>query len=84
MRIPVIAAIAAIGFSCIGISGASAAPVSGTVINDNAATSNLLQDVRWGHGWGGRGWGYRGGWGHRWGWGGPGWCYYHPYRCGRW
>jgi hypothetical protein len=40
------------------------------------------------------GW-YGGGWGHRgWGYGGPrfivgpgygrGWCYWHPYRCGRW
>ena len=28
--------------------------------------------------------GFYGGWGYR-GWGpGPGWCYYHPYRCGRW
>ena len=41
------------------------------------------------HGWHGGGWGYRG-----WGFGGPrfvvgpgygrGWCYWHPYRCGRW
>jgi hypothetical protein len=44
----------------------------------------------WGGGWGWHGW-------HRvgWGWGGPhvvvvpgfyggGWCYWHPYRCGRW
>jgi hypothetical protein len=44
----------------------------------------------WGHGHGfhgGRhgGWGHRdfgrGGWGHRDFGGGPGWCYYHPYRC---
>jgi hypothetical protein len=34
----------------------------------------------WHHGWGG-GWGYRG-WGYRAYGGGPGWCYYHPYRCG--
>ena len=75
MRIPVIAAIAAIGFGCIGISGASATPVSGTVIKDSAAKSSLVQDVRWY----GRRWGYRRGWGYH-----RGWCYYHPYRCGRW
>jgi Spy/CpxP family protein refolding chaperone len=30
----------------------------------------------WHGGWFHRGWGYAG-WGP-----GPGWCYYHPYRCG--
>lgn len=42
-------------------------------------------------GWHGR-WhgGWHGGWHRGWGWGprfyggGPGWCYWHPYRCGRW
>jgi hypothetical protein len=47
--------------------------------------------------WGWHGGGWYGGWGHRgWGYGGPrfivgpgygygrGWCYWHPYRCGRW
>jgi hypothetical protein len=32
----------------------------------------------WHGGWFHSGWGY-GGWGY-----GPGWCYFHPYRCGRW
>ncbi len=45
-------------------------------------------------GWHGGGWrgGWHGGWHRGWGWGGPrfiagpgyGWCYWHPYRCGRW
>jgi len=88
MRIHVIATMAAIGFGCIGISGASAAPASGTVIKDTAATSNLTEKVWWHRGWGGPRWGWRGGgWGYRrWAYGGPGpgWCYWHPYRCGRW
>jgi hypothetical protein len=49
MRIAIIAAIAAIGLGCIGMSGASAAPVSGTVIKDSAAASSLTQNVWWRH-----------------------------------
>jgi hypothetical protein len=38
----------------------------------------------WGWHRGGFHGGWHGGWFHR-GWGpGPGWCYFHPYRCGRW
>jgi hypothetical protein len=38
------------------------------------------------HGFGGFGGWHGGGWGHRgfgygYGYGGPGWCYWHPYRC---
>jgi hypothetical protein len=45
MRIAIIAAMAAISFGCIGISGASSAPASGTAIQDRAAASNLMQKV---------------------------------------
>jgi hypothetical protein len=47
MRIAIIAAIAAIGFGCIGISGASASPASGSVIRDTASTTTLAQKVWW-------------------------------------
>jgi hypothetical protein len=46
MRISIIAAVATIGLSFVGISGASAAPASGIVINDTAAASRLTQNVR--------------------------------------
>jgi len=86
MRIHVVATIAAIGLGCVGISGATAAPASGTGLKDTAAQSSQIEKVWWHHGgWGGHRWG--GGWGYRrWAYGGPGrgWCYYHPYRCGRW
>jgi Spy/CpxP family protein refolding chaperone len=48
-----------------------------------AALAPTSASAAWG--WhGGYHHGWHGGWFHR-GWGpGPGWCYYHPYRCGRW
>jgi Ni/Co efflux regulator RcnB len=45
MRIAIIAAMAALSFGCIGISGASSAPASGTAIEDSAAASNPMQKV---------------------------------------
>ena len=45
MRIAIIAAMAAISFGCIGISGASSAPASGTAIQSSASASNLMQKV---------------------------------------
>ena len=82
----------AIGIAALGVSAASAAPASGVAIGETASTQQLTQNVWYGRwGWGGRyrywgpGWRYRA-WGPGYGWGyagGPGWCYYHPYRCGR-
>jgi hypothetical protein len=83
-----------IGVGLLGVSTSSAAPVNGAAIAQSASAEQLTQNVwyRWGPGWGWRaGWGYRP-WGYRpWGWGpgwapgwGARWCYFHPYRCGRW
>jgi hypothetical protein len=47
MRIALITAIAAIGLGFIGMSGVSAAPASGTVISDTAASG--LTRVDWHH-----------------------------------
>ena len=41
MRIVILAAAAVVGLGFIGVSGASAAPASGTAINDTAAASRL-------------------------------------------
>jgi len=73
------------------------AVIAATAIG-TAALAPTSASAWWGHGgWGHGGWGHYGGWGYR-GWGGPayivapgysygygrGWCYWHPYRCGRW
>jgi hypothetical protein len=49
MRIAIIAAVAAIGLGFVGMTGASAAPASGTVIKDTVSTSSLTQKVWWRH-----------------------------------
>lgn len=46
MRIAIIIAVAAVGVSFVGMSGASAAPVSGSAIKDAATASRLMQNVR--------------------------------------
>jgi hypothetical protein len=82
MRIA-IAAVAAVGLGFVGISGASAAPASGSVIKDTTTQGlGLVEKTEWifgGHrhcwyldGWHGPGW-YWCGYGHRRGrgWGGP-------------
>lgn len=46
MRIMIIAAIAAVGFGFVGMSGVSAAPATGSAIRDTAAASSLRQNVR--------------------------------------
>jgi hypothetical protein len=60
---------AAIGFA--GVSGASAAPVDGAVINDLATATDHVTPVQWGHwGWGSRGYHWRwGSYGGHWRWG---------------
>jgi hypothetical protein len=84
----------AVGALGVSSSPSSAAPASGVDIGTAASAGQLTEHVwyrrwGWGPGWGyrrawwGQGWGYRA-WGAGPGWGGPGWCYYHPYRCGRW
>jgi hypothetical protein len=45
IRIAIFAAMAALSFGCIGISGASSAPASGTAIENSAAASNRMQKV---------------------------------------
>jgi hypothetical protein len=77
MRVRLLSTIAAIGMSVLGTSASFAAPAAGAAINGVAPASQLTQKVWWRGGWHG-GWGWHRGWG----WGGPGWCYYHPYRCG--
>jgi hypothetical protein len=89
MKASTVLLLSAIGLGLLGASTASAAPANGVAIGAVAdSAGKLTQDVwyrRWGPGWWGhRPWGWGPGWGYRWGWGGPGWCYYHPYRCGRW
>ena len=46
MRIAIIAAVAAVGLSLVGMSSASAAPASGSAIKDTAAASGLTQNVK--------------------------------------
>lgn len=41
MRIAIFAAVTTLGLGCIGVSGASAAPASGTAIKDTAAGSRV-------------------------------------------
>jgi hypothetical protein len=95
MKASALLLLSALGVGALGASSSSsAAPASGVDIGTAASAGQLTQHVwygrRWGGGWGwgyrrawGPGWGYRA-WGPGLGWGGPGWCYYHPYRCGRW
>jgi hypothetical protein len=64
--------ITAIAISVLGVSGSFAAPAAGTAIDAAASVNSLTQDVYWR-----RHWGWHRPWFHR------GWCYYHPYRCGR-
>jgi hypothetical protein len=45
MRIAIVTAVAAIGLGFVGMSGASAAPASGTAIKDSAVESGLTQNV---------------------------------------
>jgi hypothetical protein len=87
MRVRLLSVITAIGIGVLGTSASFAAPAAGAAIRQAATTSDLTQKAYWHGGWGWHhgwhhGWGWRGGW-HRWAWGGRGWCYYHPYRCGR-
>jgi hypothetical protein len=94
MKASALLLLSALGVGALGASSSSAAPASGVDIGTAASAGQLTQHVwygrRWGGGWG---WGYRRAWGPGWGyrawgpgpgWGGPGWCYNHPYRCGRW
>ena len=47
----------------------SSPPLEQPVVN--ADVQSVWWHGGWHHGW------------HRWAWSGRGWCYYHPYRCGR-
>jgi hypothetical protein len=47
MRMGIIAAVAAVGFGFIALSGASAAPASGTVIKATAAQASVMENVWW-------------------------------------
>jgi hypothetical protein len=51
MRITLLAAVAAISLGTIGITGATAAPVSGAAINETASASSVTQQVQWHHHW---------------------------------
>ncbi len=66
----VLAATTAIGAAALAPTAASAWGSHGGFLGGFGFHGGFLDG-----GWGYRGWGYRG-WG-----GGPGWCYYHPYRC---
>jgi hypothetical protein len=66
MRTILIAGIAAVGIGLAGMSGASAAPVNGTVIGDLATATDHVTPVQWGGHWR---WGSRGG---HWRWGSSG------------
>ena len=61
----------------IGASSSFAAPVNGSTISNASEQQQLTQKTQW-YGWRHHYW-------HRhWGYGyGRDWCYYHPYRCGR-
>jgi hypothetical protein len=93
MKASALLLLSALAVGALGVSSSSAAPASGVDIGAAVSAGQLTQHVwygrwGWGPGWGyrrawGPGWGYRA-WGPGPGWGGPGWCYYHPYRCGRW
>jgi hypothetical protein len=76
----------AMAISALFAVAAQAAPVTGSeAVQAEASQTTIMQKVHdgWGHG----GWGRHRGWGggrhHGWGYG-RGWCYWHPYRCGRW
>jgi hypothetical protein len=49
MRTILILGLTAAGIGLAGVAGASAAPVSGAVINDLATTTDLVTPVQWGH-----------------------------------
>jgi hypothetical protein len=88
MKAPILLLLSTVGFGLLSSSASMAAPASGVDIGTVASADHLAQEVRWwghGGGWGGRwGGGWHRGWGYRGRGGGPGWCYYHPYRCGGW
>jgi len=81
--------------SFAGVPTAAAVAPAATAAVQGSPTEQVWWRGGWGgRGWGGRGWGggwgYRRGWGGGYGWGGGwgggygrGWCYWHPYRCGR-
>lgn len=73
MKALTVALVTSAGIGLFAVSGSSAAPVSGT--RTAASTDQLKQNVQY--------WQWREHyWRPHWGWH-RGWCYYHPYRCGR-
>lgn len=84
MRMILITGLMAAGIGLAGISGASAAPVNGAVIDDLATATDHVTPVQWGHyRWGSYGGHYRwrsygghyrwGSYGGHWRWGSRGW-----------
>jgi hypothetical protein len=71
MRTVLIVGLTAAGIGFAGVSGASAAPVDGAVINDLATATDHVTPVQWGHWrWGSRGYHWRwGSYGGHWRWG---------------
>jgi hypothetical protein len=73
MKALTLALVTSAGIGVFAVSTSSAAPVNGADIGTAASADQLKQNVQY--------WRWRDHW-HHWGWH-HGWCYYHPYRCGR-